>query len=749
MQTSFIVGSEADLNAALAQIDLGGTSSVPATAYSISLAGNVALGSELYAINLAAGDTLSIDGHGHTLDGGGTQRGLFDYAGAVTITDLSIDHAVATGGAAGGGGAGAGLGGGLFVAAAGAVTLDGVTFAGDSAVGGSVDNTGQRSGGGGGLGGAGTAGDGGGGVGVSATGGVTTVAADGTFVPSVGAGIVLGAAPGGTIRFAGGAAGGGGGSGGPGGFFGHAGGAGGGIGGTAAQFTSSGGAGGFGGGGGSGVDYLVNEGANEDDGGNGGFGGGGGYTGGAFSGTAGNGGFGGGGGGGPIVGINTPGAGGFGGGDGFAGGLVIPGRPLIPEGGAGLGAGGAVFVQAGGSLSYVGGVVSGGSVAGGTVAAGYPADGDGSAFGAGLFLQGDGQVTLSATAAQPLVIADTIADQTGSTHQTGLSAAGDPLAGAGSLLIDGTGTVVLAAANTFSGGTTLTSGTLELATTGAAGGGDILFDGTAVLKVDGTSLSESTRIDGLGGGGAIDLRDVAFAGIAAVVSTPGTLGNVVLRSTTGSVAYALSIGGVGAISIAAAADGSVLLGQAPCYAAGTRIAVPGGEAAVETLRAGDRVVLAAGGCAALRWVGRRRVDLRRHPRPESVRPVRVRAGCLGAGLPSRDLLLSPEHALLLDGVLVPARVLVDGAAVTQEPWDTVAYHHLELARHAAILAEGVAAESYLDTGNRHQFAGGALASLHPEFGTGEGEPFAPFVLDGAVVEAARERLRGWANARAA
>ena len=48
-----------------------------------------------------------------------------------------------------------------------------------------------------------------------------------------------------------------------------------------------------------------------------------------------------------------------------------------------------------------------------------------------------------------------------------------------------------------------------------------------------------------------------------------------------------------------------------------------------------------------------------------------------------------------------------------------------------------------------QFAGGALASLHPEFGTGEGEPFAPFVLDGAVVEAARERLRGWANARAA
>ena len=535
--------------------------------------------------------------------------------------------------------------------------------------------------------------------------------------------------------------------------YGYVGGGGGGAGGGV-QYGGSfyGGPGGFGGGGGSGSGYAGFFSADEDNGGTGGFGGGGGYGGGLDFGFGGNGGFGGGGGGASVY-FDVAGHGGFGAGDGYGGPDPLgppAGLPAIPGGGAGLGAGGAVFVQQGGSLTFTGGSVSGGLVAGGTVAAGFPASGDGSALGAGLFLQGDGQITLSATAAQLLVIADTIADQTGSTHQTGLSAAGDPLAGAGSLLIDGAGTVVLAAANTYSGGTTLASGTLELATTGAAGGGNILFDGAAVLKVDGTSLSDSTRIDGLGvGGGAIDLRDVAFASIAAVVSTPGTLGNVVLRSTTGSVAYALSIGGTGAVSIAAAADGSVLLGQAPCYAAGTRIAVPGGEAAVETLRAGDQVVLASGGCATLRWVGRRRVDLRRHPRPEAVRPVRVRAGCLGAGLPSRDLLLSPEHALLLDGVLVPARVLVDGAAVTQETWDTVTYHHLELPRHAAILAEGVAAESYLDTGNRHQFAGGALASLHPEFGPGDGEPFAPFALEGPVVEAARERLRGWAHARAA
>ena len=88
MATSFTVGSEADLNTALSQID---TSTATDTAYTITLnsgltgANALKLTTELDAINLGAGDTLTINGDGDVIDGGGTQRGFFVYSGAVTI----------------------------------------------------------------------------------------------------------------------------------------------------------------------------------------------------------------------------------------------------------------------------------------------------------------------------------------------------------------------------------------------------------------------------------------------------------------------------------------------------------------------------------------------------------------------------------------------------------------------------------------------------------------------------------------
>ncbi len=131
-----------------------------------------------------------------------------------------------------------------------------------------------------------------------------------------------------------------------------------------------------------------------------------------------------------------------------------------------------------------------------------------------------------------------------------------------------------------------------------------------------------------------------------------------------------------------------------------------GPMPVERLRVGTPTVLARGGSAEIVWIGQRRIDCRWHPRPRDVWPVRVKAGAFGDGAPCRDLRLSPDHAVYLEGALIPVRYLVSGATVVQEAVDRVGYFHIELPDHDVILAEGLPAESYLDTGNRSAFAGG-------------------------------------------
>ena len=190
---------------------------------------------------------------------------------------------------------------------------------------------------------------------------------------------------------------------------------------------------------------------------------------------------------------------------------------------------------------------------------------------------------------------------------------------------------------------------------------------------------------------------------------------------------------------------------APCYASGTLILTTRGEIVVEALVEGDIVVTASGALRPIRWLGHRRVDCAHHPDPESVRPVRVRAHALGLGVPRRDLVLSPEHALFLDGALVPVRALVDGISIIQEAWARVTYHHVELDSHDILLAEGLAAESYLDTGNRAQFANNTLVTLHASFDSGAApaEPYAPLLSNGPRLEMLRNALRQRTGVRAA
>jgi Ca2+-binding RTX toxin-like protein len=148
--------------------------------------------------------------------------------------------------------------------------------------------------------------------------------------------------------------------------------------------------------------------------------------------------------------------------------------------------------------------------------------------------------------------------------------------------------------------------------------------------------------------------------------------------------------------------------QVICFYPGTDIATPAGPRAVESLGIGDLVLTFEGAAAPVRWMGRQTVSTR-FGDPMQVLPIRIRAGALGEGLPVRDLLVSPDHAILVGGLLVQAGALVNGASILRERRvpERFTYHHVELAAHALILAEGVPAETFVDNVARGAFDNGA------------------------------------------
>ena len=267
------------------------------------------------------------------------------------------------------------------------------------------------------------------------------------------------------------------------------------------------------------------------------------------------------------------------------------------------------------------------------------------------------------------------------------------------------------------GALTNTSGVVDIAgstileLSGAAKGGQVVFENNATtqpaaLALDATVLSGTANkvtsvIAGFQAGDVIDLTKLSGA-------TFKSFNGTTLSFTVGSTTDTLTLSGVASSAkFSFASDGATGTDiTVACYARGTRIATAGGEAAIETLRPGDFVRTASGALRPVVWVGRRMLAPSRHPDPRSVWPVRVRAHAFGDQMPARDLDLSPGHNIAALGALAPAAALVNGVSVTQVEVECVEYWHVELDAHDVILAEGLPAESYLDTGNRAAFVHG-------------------------------------------
>ncbi len=178
-----------------------------------------------------------------------------------------------------------------------------------------------------------------------------------------------------------------------------------------------------------------------------------------------------------------------------------------------------------------------------------------------------------------------------------------------------------------------------------------------------------------------------------------------------------------------------------CYVAGTRIATPSGETAVEALRIGDLVVTADGIAKPVKWIGRRAYTAAQIAMYKHLRPVIVRQGALAENMPHRDLMVSPIHSLFLDDVFIPAAALINGVSILRsEALEPVSYLHIELDEHDVVFAEGAPAETYVDDDSRLMFDN--ADEYYDMFGAGEMPRgfSAPRIEHGYQLDAIRRRL---------
>jgi autotransporter-associated beta strand protein len=291
-------------------------------------------------------------------------------------------------------------------------------------------------------------------------------------------------------------------------------------------------------------------------------------------------------------------------------------------------------------------------------------------------------------------------------------------------VIGGAGAVALDAANTYYGGTTISGGTLELGNIAAAGVGDISFNGAGLtLQIDAAGAL-ANQIDGFGVGDTIRIAALS-AGDSYSVSDSGA--TVTITSADGKSSETLTFdAGAPLDQIQFSADSPGGFDTLTiCFMAGTMIATPEGEAAVETLKRGDLVLTAMGDVRPVAWLGRQTVAAR-FADPVRNFPIRIKACALSENIPSRDLLVSPDHALLVEDVLVHAGALVNGTTIVRETIvpETFIYYHVELDDHSLILAENVPAETFIDNVDRMNFDNWAEhEALYPDGKPIEDMPF--------------------------
>ncbi len=196
-----------------------------------------------------------------------------------------------------------------------------------------------------------------------------------------------------------------------------------------------------------------------------------------------------------------------------------------------------------------------------------------------------------------------------------------------------------------------------------------------------------------------DILDLTGSGPLRIVNeTVDADGN----STSGTIEFLDGVGGnvVGTLNFTEIEE------IVPCFTPGTSIATPRGEMLVEDLQVGDKIITRDNGIQEIRWIGAKRMDGRQLQQNPHLQPVLIKQGSLGNGLPERDMLVSPNHRMLVNNdrvslyfeeneVLVSAKHLVNPSEGVQNINSMgTTYIHFMFDNHEVVLSNGAWTESF-------------------------------------------------------
>lgn len=289
---------------------------------------------------------------------------------------------------------------------------------------------------------------------------------------------------------------------------------------------------------------------------------------------------------------------------------------------------------------------------------------------------------------------------------------------------------------------------------------DLLMGGTGNDTIDG-GIDEDTILGGegddliIGGQGADDLQggtgddtfdgatagDVVLGGEDADGNDTDTLdlrGSGAIRinynptdSEAGTVEFLDGVGG----PVTGTMTFSEIENVIPCFTPGTSIATPKGERLVEELQVGDKVITRDNGIQEIRWLGAKDMDWKQLALNPHLKPILVRAGSLGNGLPERDMMVSPNHRLLVANdktalyfeereVLAAAKHLVNNRGIHEVETMGTQYIHFMFDNHEVVLSNGAWTESFQPGDYTLEGIGNAqrneILELFPELKTAQG-----------------------------